>query len=327
MSIKYLNRRLLEEGAGKTGSPPGDDPPKDEPKDTDAPKEGDDVPKEGDDVPKEGTDTGQPKDNLVPQDWPDDWVARAAGEDEGFQNILKRYESPKAAMEAFRELYNERRSGKLIKPLEKDAKPDDVAKWREAHGIPEKAEGYYEQLGDLVVGEEDKEYVDSLFAEVVHPANMPPEHAQQMLAWYYKTQEQQQAARIDADHDDAKALEDELRAEWGNDHYRARQNQISDTLAMIPEESREALLNARGPDGKAILNDPNISRWLLRMAQEIDPVDPSMSEPGRDKVETIKSRMEELNKYMRINRKQWLKDNAAQEEWRKLHSALERLQK
>jgi hypothetical protein len=209
---------------------------------------------------------------------------------------LERYQSPKAAIDALIAAQNRISSGELKAPLPANATPEQIAEYRQANGIPEKPDGYFAKLPDgLVIGDADKPLFES-FAKGLHDLNAPPQIAQYAVKWYNDFQEQQLGRVAEADNTHKTATEDALRAEWGND-YRANINHISSFLSTAPEGVADLISNARGADGKAILNDPGTVKWLATLAREFNPVG-TIVPGGGNSMQGIESRETEITKLM-----------------------------
>ncbi len=243
------------------------------------------------------TDNGAPALEAPGRGWGDNWRELYAGEDPKMLARLQRYASPKAAIDALVAAQNKISSGELRAPLPPNATAEQIAAYRQQAGIPEKPEGYFEKLPDgLVIGAEDKPLFDS-FAKGLHELNADPKIAQYAVKWYSDFQEQQLAKTAETDLTQKASAEDALRAEWGND-YRLNINHISSFLSSAPEGVGEILANARGPDGKALLNDPNTVRWLAQVARELNPVGALLPGSGENPMQGIEARKAELTKMM-----------------------------
>jgi len=256
--------------------------------------------------------------------WGDNWRQQYAGEDTKLLQRLERYQSPKAALDALIAAQNKISSGELRAPLPENATPEQVAAYRQQNGIPEKPEGYFEKLPDgLVIGDADKPMFNS-FAEGLHKLNAPPQIAQYAVSWYNKLQEEQAAKVAEGDTTAKTATEDALRAEWGAD-YRANINHIQGFLAQAPEGVADLVANARGSDGKAILNDPNVVRWLASVARDLNPtgtIVPTGSTVGKG----LEDEITEIEGFMKTNRAEYRKDEKKQARLRDLYDARARQQ-
>jgi hypothetical protein len=250
-------------------------------------------------------------------DWAPDWRLKAAGGDEKVAKSFERFASPKALADSYRALNQRLSSGELRSMLPKDAKPEEVAKWRTENGIPEKPEAY-EMPEGLVVGEEDKAGVNE-FLTAMHGANATPAQVQAGLNAYYKIKEQSIAALGESDVAHRDEVQDTLRAEWGAE-YRGNVNSINAFLDMAPAGVKEKLLSARMPDGRAVANDPDMMRTLIAWAREVNPVG-TVVPAGGDQMGAIDTEIDKIRKVMREDRKAYDRDEKMQERFRQLLEA------
>jgi hypothetical protein len=258
--------------------------------------------------------------------WGNDWRQKYAGEDEKLLKRLERYASPKAAIDALLEAQKKISAGEVVKPLAKDATPEQVNEWRKANGVPEKPDAYFDKLPDgLVLGEEDKPIFAS-FAETMLEKNVPTEVMHEVVRWYQKFTDDQAANLADVENSSKAAVEDALREEWGAD-YRANLNMVNALLDSAPKGVKDSVLGARMPDGTPLGNDANLVRWLAATARELNPAATLVPGTGMTATRGIEDRIAEIDKVMRTNRREYMRDTKMQEEYRQLLSARERLAK
>lgn len=278
--------------------------------------------------------TGEPGDDPAPRsDWPDDWRQKMSGEDEKAAKLLERYNSPADVAKALREAQTRIRSGQVKEALPDDATDEQIAEWRKSNGIPEKPEGYLDALPDgLVIGEEDKDLVNEFLARS-HAVNMSPEGVAEAINWYYEEQEKQVTAQIEADRAFRRNAEDELRGEWGGE-YRANVNAIANFLASTPVMSEDgdqqvtvgaALMDARMPDGTKAGDNPHIARFLLSMAQELNPGGTVTPGDGTSRLQSVKEEIASIEKVMSETPDKYWKDQSMQERLQQLYAAEEKL--
>ena len=254
--------------------------------------------------------------NLANANWRDQF----AGDDEEFGKTLERFKTPGDFANSFKEAQSTIRAGghKQAAGLPEGATEEQIAAYREEQGIPAEAAGYLDTLPDgLVVGEEDGEIFGD-FLGALHAVNAPPEIAHAALEWYNNFNEQQQEMFADFDAESYKATEDQLRQDWGAD-YRANINLIGGLLdKTFGEETKEALLNARAPDGTGLFNIPEFMDGLAGLARQIDPIN-AIVPPGGDPQQTLNDEIESLEKYMKEDRAAYMKDEKAQARLRELY--------
>jgi hypothetical protein len=247
-----------------------------------------------------------------------DWRQAAAGDDDKFKSSLERFDSLGAFGNSFREAQQTIRSGQLKEPLAADATDDQVKAYREANGIPLEAAGYLENLPDgLVVGDEDREIMSD-FMGALHNVHADPKIAIAAIEWYNGFAEAQQDQLAETDNAHRTETEDTLRADWGTD-YRTNVNVIGAYLEKhLDGELRETFLNARGPDGRALMNNPGMMAFLAEAARaEMHP----MAVPGQthDPQQTVDDEIAEIEKVMREDRKAYNADEKMQARLRQLY--------
>jgi hypothetical protein len=269
--------------------------------------------------------SGEPDDKPVaaPADWPADWREKLAGDDKAFLNVLKRYTSPMTYAKAGFEAQQKIRSGEVKKPLGADASPEEIAAFRKENGIPETPDAYAIQLPDgMVPGEIDKPILDA-FKGFAHNKNWTPGQLNEVVGWYYQQQDQIAAQQYVADKTLRMQSEEALRAEWGPE-YRSNVNAIQNFLAGAPEGVSEAIINARGPDGAVLGNNPMVLRWLADLAREAMPgaglVPAGTSNPSA----AIETEIENINRLMQTEPQKYWSDEKMQSRYRDLLGAQER---
>lgn len=260
----------------------------------------------------------------------------AAGDKKAYAKELKRLERlgverPEQIYGLYRDLDNKLNGGGLIKVPGKDAKPEDIAEYHKAIGVPEKHEDYINHIkleNGAVIGDADKPILNS-FTEALHKAGAPPSTVNAAANWYYKLQEEQ-AAELDAA-DDAfkreseKAIKDEL----GN-AFKRKTNNIATLFttapggadARNPNSLYARLVNGRTADGRVIGNDPDMMRWLIGMADDANPIS-SVVEDGTASVKGVQKELDELKALRRSEpRKYWSKP--VQDREAELYAALDK---
>jgi hypothetical protein len=202
--------------------------------------------------------------------WDANWRETYAKDDAAKLNVLKRFASPGAALDALFSAQQKIRSGDLKAALPKDATPEQRAAYRAENEIPEKPEGYLDKLPEgLKVVDDDKPIIEP-YLKVFHDENVSPALAHKLLTVRNAEHERMIEARVTADESLKTATEDKLRGEWGND-YRANINSIHGMLDGAPPEVSEAILQARTPDGNPLVGTPEVVRWLAQLSRELNP--------------------------------------------------------
>ena len=226
-----------------------------------------------------------------------DWRKEVAGDDEKAGKLLERFSTAKDFGKAYIEAQNKIRSGDFAKPLPADANEQERTAWRQANGIPEKPEGYFEKLPDgLVIGKDDQPLF-SEFAATMHKHNVPPAVVQDVVKWYYDLADKETAATQEADKTHAREVTDALRAKWGND-YRSNIGQVMSFLDSLGGELKAQLMDATLPDGRRLFNNPDIVSWFTDKARELNPAGILIPAAGENAGATIDAEMQNIEKLM-----------------------------
>ena len=250
---------------------------------------------------------------TAPADWPTDWREKAAGGDAKKLQRLTRYTSPQAIADALIAAQNRISAGDLKVALGKDAKPEEIAAYREAHGIPEAPEKY--DLTGLDFDQAEKAMVDK-FLTSAHSANMTPTQVRASLEAFTKLSEDARNTRLSDDEAIKTKAEDKLRSEWGNE-YRTNINLITNLLDGAPAGFRDKFLHGRLSDGTPIGSDPDALQFLVNLARERNPagvVVPS----GVATESAVMDELSKIEKLMRTDRAAYNKDEAMQARYREL---------
>ena len=238
----------------------------------------------------------------------------AAGDDKAYKKELKRLErisGPEGLYGMYRELESKFTSGGLVKVPGKNAKPEEIAEFHKALGVPEKAEDYLKDLkleNGAVIGDADKPVIGAFAAEM-HKAGAPPTVMKAALDWYYKNQEDA-AAQLDEQDDtfrreSEKALKDEL-----GSAFKRQTNAIATLFATAPggtDISKDGalyarLMGGRMADGRIIGNDPDMVRFLVSLVSEINPA-ATVTEDASGSGQSVETEINEIEKIMRTDRR------------------------
>lgn len=269
---------------------------------------------------------GKPAAGQAPDggDWPADWRSKLSA-DAKHAKTLERFASPSAVFNSFLALRQKVDSGELraVTQFPDKGTPEEQQAWRKANGIPEKPEEYSVHFGDgLVIGDADKPAVDD-FLKAAHSRNMQPEQVKETLRWYFDFREKE---LDDLEKRDAEFLtqsEDALRAEWGPE-YRTNVNMIRGLVDTIPQSIRDLFVGARLADGNALLNHPDMARWLVHTARTVNPVATVVPGAGANMASAIEDEITAIEKTMRTDRKAYNADLKMQQRLRELYDARDR---
>ncbi len=285
----------------------------------------------------------EPKDQPKSESyWPEDWAEKAAehysaGDKKAYERELKRLQrikDPAALYGMYREAESRLTSGGLLKVPDENASEEEIAAYRKAIGVPEKPEDYLDGLeleNGAKIGEADKPVVDA-FAQVMHEAGATKETMSKILNWYYQNEDNQLAALDERDEKDHQESMAELKEELGPS-FKRKTNAIAGLFAQAPGgtdgDNEGALVNrlmqGRMADGKLIGNDPDMIRFLVGLASEVNPT-AMVVDDGDHSGQSIASEIAALEKRMREDRRGYFKDEKAQARYRELVDVQQRMQ-
>ena len=249
-----------------------------------------------------------------------DWRAEMAGDDEKLLKYLGRVASPKALVEKVKKHEDDVKGGKYLSPLPDDPTSEQLAAYRKQWGIPEKPEGYLENLPDgLVIGEDDKPVIDQ-FAAAMHAQNAPPGIAQAAIAFYYDLAAKQAADDADMLATNKQANDDILREEWGPD-YRRTINAVGSYLDTLPQGVASAFLNGTDDKGMPLGDNVEVAKWLAAKALQENPLLTVVPGAGANQAVAIAEEKAEIEKVMRTDRAKYDKDEKMQARYRELIEA------
>lgn len=238
--------------------------------------------------------------------WPETWRLDAAGGDEKIAKRLERYATPKEVANALLSVQTRIGAGELRSMLPKDADAATVTAWRAENGIPETHDKYDLKLPDgLVVGAEDKPYIDKFLAKV-HGTHVTNQQASAFVDAYYDIVATQAEERAQADKKVAQETHDALVASWGTE-YRANMNMIHGLLDAAPSGVKDKILTGRGPDDAPLMADKAVIEWLNGLAREINPVTTVVANAGGNVATAIEDEIAAIEKDMRDRNGQYYK--------------------
>ena len=306
-------------------TPPAGDPPPSDPPVSDPPKEGAPPPASMSKGTKTAL-TGDDKDDppvATPAQWPDDWRDKMAGDDKKLRKRLDRFADPSAVLKWGASAEQKMSSGEKSE-FPSEGSDEEKAAWREANNVPADAGGYLENLPDgLVVGDDDKESVES-FTNEMHEINAPAGFVQKAIAWKFANEEKKVAARETRDAEYKEGCEEELRAKYGADFVRHR-NDLKAWLGTMPADIQKDFQMARLANGQPLFSHAGVWTWLTDQMRQVNPlvtVVPGSNDVGGQ----ISTEIEQIEKVMREDRKAYNADEKMQSRYRELLDARQRLE-
>lgn len=269
--------------------------------------------------------------------WPDDWRQKmaehaGAGDPKAVARELKRLEritDPTAVFGMYREMESKFSEGGLVKIPGKKASEEEIKAYHKALGVPEEPKGYVENLklpNGVTLGEQDKALASD-FATAMHKAGAPQAVMDQAMAWYFANEEAR-AAEVDRQDDEnkitsAKALKEEM-----GGAFQRNINAMSSLFAYAPGGSDvgndKALINrllaGRMADGRIIGDDPDMIRFLVSVAKEVNPV-ASVVDMADGSSKGVDDEIADIEKLMRSDRRAYDKDTKKQARYLELLEA------
>jgi hypothetical protein len=258
--------------------------------------------------------------------WGKDWRDKLAKGDAKKLAMLGRFASPEALLAAQEEA--QRKISEGLKPKGKPgdkATADEWAAYRKEHGIPDEVDGYVKaiQLPDKrEIGEEDKPIVEAFAARALARGVAPADMAH-MVDEYYAIQEAQIVAQEDVDAAYKRESMKALREEYGGD-FDVNVAAMRPYFDGFDSDLFGKLMSGRMADGTKIGNDPNIVRFFVSKSLAENPM-ATVVPSGGGNIETLNSEISSMEKRMRDDRVNWGRDSAAQERYRKLITARDKL--
>lgn len=232
---------------------------------------------------------GEPKDDDAPE---------VKTEREKMAKLAGRYTTMGAALKALREAQTKISDGTLKTALPKNATPEQIAAWRTENGIPETPDKYELGLKEgTVLADADKALLDSWVTKV-HGANAHPDVVKAGAAALIELRDQQAAAVLERDTADSADLSTQLVEEWGGQDFKTNIAGIKSMLGQASESVATTIMHARGPDGKAIANNPEVIRWLAGHARELGFVGATVVPTGGDVGQSLDNEIANIEKSM-----------------------------
>lgn len=155
----------------------------------------------------------------------------------------------------------------------KDAKPEEIAAYRKAVGVPESADKYAVYRPEGYEPTEVDQEVEKTFLESVHAAGLSQPQVDAVLKTHYLIQAQQQKAMETRAREAGERAEEELRIEYGRD-YKANLNLANRYIAEMfgPDMGEDAasahgFLGRRFADGSCLGEDVGFVKGLVRLAK------------------------------------------------------------
>lgn len=270
---------------------------------------------------------------VVVADWPADWREKLAGDDKGFLNQLKRYNSPLDVGQWLRTTAQKIAAGEL-KPAAsgppKDATPEQLTAWRKEQNLPVEAGAYVSGLklkDGVVPGEADKPLLEAV-GNMALGRGYTQDQVNDFVGVYYDLQDSLLKQRKEFDGDFAVQSTVALQQELGND-FKPTMNALRTLwVEQGTPEVQNTILTARTADGRVIGDIPDVVKFLGKIGRELNPAAAILPSGHAANLQSIANRKTEIEGMMYVNGKQnpaYYGNEAIQQEYRDLISAEERM--
>lgn len=208
---------------------------------------------------------------LLPFPWNNRGFAGEPGDDKFYSGwseemkghpSIQKFENAEALGKSYVELEKKIGAKGVLLPG-KDAKPEEVAKFYNALGRPEKADGYaftdIDGLDDrLKPSAEDKK----AFMEAAHAAGLSQAQAERVRKWYYETQQARLKTFDDEATNEFNAAKTKLNQEWGA-KYKENEALANRVLnQFLDKDSASRLTEKMG-------NDPGLIKLLANVGSKL----------------------------------------------------------
>ena len=150
----------------------------------------------------------------------DDWRQTAAKEDAKRAKFLERFTDPTALTDAFMETHSALRDSGRIKVPGVDAKPEELAAFHKAIGVPEKVDGYQITVKPpegLELGDLDKKVLSDVVTKL-HATGATNATVNAAHEFYYAAMEEAEASKHATAELKKSETEAQLKGMWGRDY-------------------------------------------------------------------------------------------------------------
>ena len=312
--MKFMNNRWLHSqpyraaagddgGDGGGGDPPAGDPPAGDPPAGDPPA--------GDPPGDDGSGAG------------DTWRTNLAGENEDWGKRLERYTDQDKFLESAFQAHDKIRAGELSTGLPADPTEEQHNDFRIANDIPLTADKYDYGGAERELSEMDLEMLGPV-SEIAHKHNISQEALNELMGTYMGETDKVVEQLHVQDNLDAQESTKMLKENWGPE-FQINMNRATNQMNLLPESVRDAVKQAKMPDGRGIMNSPEFMTWLVNVDRAITPMDPikggteATLNDARKVVEAAKERM-------RDDSVGWHKDKKGQAEYMQAQTMIDQFE-
>lgn len=207
--------------------------------------------------------------------WRDDWrdaiIAKLPeAEREKEAKRLARFQSPENVYRSFRDIEKRVSSGMLKPTLAEGATEAEIAEYRKANGIPEKADvtAYGLKFPDgYEASDADKADVGEFVASM-HKDHVPPAVVQKVWAKYLDVKGKAEQELYEAAQKQTINQKAELKAEYGRDFDRNTRLGNSHLIQTVGEDQAKAFMALTLADGTKLGDHPAFVRYIVAQAMK-----------------------------------------------------------
>jgi hypothetical protein len=218
--------------------------------------------------------------NLLNQDWTTDLP-------DNLKETGKRFSSKADAVRAINDF---RKRESQVRVPGKDAKPEEVAAYKKAIGIPEKPEDYEFPEVDKEAMTEEMKATRAEWSKKFHDLGLPKKTAKELVIAVNEMANRQAAATIEADKVFARQQEEKLRSEWKGEEYDRNLNMANNAIRVIAGKtgvSIEDLKKIETKDGRFLMDRTDMIRIFAAIGHEMDEgqLGPSLTDSEMDTID------------------------------------------
>lgn len=148
--------------------------------------------------------------------------------------------------------------------------------------VPKTADGYQvPKIAGLELTDADKPALQG-FMNHAHKIGAPQSAINAGLSFFAEIK----AAQTKLDVSTANETKNALLSELGEEGFKTEKGRIQNALRSMPGDLGKQILNARLPDGRKLINDPNFFRWMS-------------NQNAKTRVPTTKDRLKEIQEVMK----------------------------
>lgn len=217
--------------------------------------------------------------------------------DEGLKPIAERFNSPTDVVKAVSDL--RKQVSTSIRIPGEDAKPEDIAKFHKALGVPDSPSDYKFNIPEGREATDADTAFHGKLAEIFHKSGIPAAAAGQLNELWNELTVQAEEAQATADKKLVEETSSALQTKWGTDFERNK-NLASRAAKYLSGDSFEALQQLEMKDGRFFLDSPIAMEMLAKAGAEMDEdgfqkMDPEGAASIQSEINTLNQELHEAH--------------------------------